>query len=256
MDTIKLMIRRLINSQIWLSRSFDKLLPMKYRIDGNQDYIKSLVPIYLKENQTIYDVGGGKRPYLNADKKKALKATLIGLDIDKEELQQAPEGTYDKIICADIANYQGNQDADIVICQALLEHVKDVENAFKAIASILKPGGLALIFVPSRNAVFARLNIILPQNIKKAILHYVYPSTARVQGFPSYYDKCTPSEFKRLAASNHLSVIEERYYYISSYFSFFFPAYLVWRLWVLLFQVLMKEQAAETFSFVIRKDQS
>jgi len=226
---------------------------MKYRIDGNQDYINSLVPSYLKENLIIYDVGGGKGPYLSADKKNELNATVVGLDIDKEELQQAPEGAYNKIICADISNFQGNQDADIVLCQAVLEHVKDVENAFAAISSILKNGGLALIFVPSRNAVFARLNIILPQNVKKAILHYVYPNTARDQGFPSYYNKCTPLEFKQLARDNNFSVIEERFYFKSGYFTFFFPAYLVWRLWILLFHFLLKEQAAETFSIVLKK---
>jgi len=140
-----------------------------------------------------------------------------------------------------------------VLCQAVLEHVKDVENAFAAISSILKNGGLALIFVPSRNAVFARLNIILPQNVKKAILHYVYPNTARDQGFPSYYNKCTPLEFKQLARDNNFSVIEERFYFKSGYFTFFFPAYLVWRLWILLFHFLLKEQAAETFSIVLKK---
>ena len=247
------MIRTLINSQIWLSYNFDKVFPMKYRIDGNQDYINSLVPSYLKENLIIYDVGGGKGPYLSGDKKNVLNATVVGLDIDKEELQQAPEGAYNKIICADISNFQGNQDADIVLCQAVLEHVKDVENAFAAISSILKNGGLALIFVPSRNAVFARLNIILPQNVKKAILHYVYPNTARDQGFPSYYNKCTPLEFKQLARDNNFSVIEERFYFKSGYFTFFFPAYLVWRLWILLFHFLLKEQAAETFSIVLKK---
>jgi 2-polyprenyl-3-methyl-5-hydroxy-6-metoxy-1,4-benzoquinol methylase len=247
------MIRTLINSQIWLSYNFDKVFPMKYRLDGNQDYINSLVPSYLKENLIIYDVGGGKGPYLSADKKNALNATVVGLDIDKEELHQAPEGAYNKIICADISNFQGNQDADIVLCQAVLEHVKDVENAFAAISSILKNGGLALIFVPSRNAVFARLNIVLPQNIKKAVLHYVYPNTARDQGFPSYYDKCTPLEFKQLARDNNFSVIEERFYFKSGYFTFFFPAYLVWRLWILLFHFLLKEQAAETFSLVLKK---
>jgi 2-polyprenyl-3-methyl-5-hydroxy-6-metoxy-1,4-benzoquinol methylase len=247
------MIRTLINSQIWLSYNFDKVFPMKYRIDGNQDYINSLVPSYLKENLIIYDVGGGKGPYLSADKKNELNATVVGLDIDKEELQQAPEGAYNKIICADISNFQGNQDADIVLCQAVLEHVKDVENAFAAISSILKNGGLALIFVPSRNAVFARLNIILPQNVKKAILHYVYPNTARDQGFPSYYNKCTPLEFKQLARDNNFSVIEERFYFKSGYFTFFFPAYLVWRLWILLFHFLLKEQSAETFSIVLKK---
>jgi SAM-dependent methyltransferase len=247
------MIRTFINSQIRLSYNFDKIFPIKYILDGNQDYVNSLVPSYLKEDLIIYDVGGGKGPYLSGDKKNVLNATVVGLDIDKEELQQAPEGAYNKMICADISNFQGNQDADIVLCQAVLEHVKDVAGAFASISSILKNGGLALIFVPSRNALFARLNIILPQKIKKKILHYIYPNTAVNQGFPSYYNKCTPLEFKQLARDNNFSVIEERCYFKSGYFTFFFPVYLVWRLWIILFHFILKEQAAETFSLVLKK---
>jgi 2-polyprenyl-3-methyl-5-hydroxy-6-metoxy-1,4-benzoquinol methylase len=247
------MLRSFINSQRWLSRKLDKLLPIKYRTDGNRDYLNSLVPKYLEQNLTIYDIGGGKTPYLSPSKKKTLCARVFGLDIDQEELSRAPLGAYDEIICADITKFRGNHEADIVICQTLLEHVSDVESAFKAIESILKPGGLALLFVPSRNAVFARLNIILPQNLKKFLLHTIFPNTKQNQGFPSYYDKCTPSEFLRMASSNNLMLVESRFYYISTYFSFFFPAYLVWRLWVLLFHSLLKEQAAETFSMVFRK---
>jgi len=248
------MMRSFINSQIWLSRHFDKLFFEKFRLDGNRDFVKSLVPKYLKNNTTIFDVGGGKNPYLSVETKKNLNATVVGLDIDEKELKEAPSDGYDEIICANISEFRGTQNADMVICQAVLEHVVDVESAFIAISSILKPGGRALIFVPSRNALFARLNIMLPQNIKKAILHTIYPSTARSQGFPSYYNKCTPLEFKKLAMENSFSIVEERYYYVSSYFSFFFPAFMLWRLWVLLFYALCKENAAETFSLVLEKD--
>lgn len=248
------MLRSLINSQVKLSYKFDTYLPNKYSLDGNRDYRTSLVPKYLEKNLTIYDVGGGKRPYITLEQKKALNATIIGLDIDQDELNQAPEGIYDQAICADIAKFQGNQDADLLICQAVLEHVQDVEGAFASISSILKPGGIALIFVPSKNAVFAQLNLILPQEAKKTLLHTIYPTMKEGQGFPSFYNKCTPLEFKELAKNNDLSISEERYYYMSSYFSFLFPVYFVWRLWILLFHGLFKEQAAETFSLVLVKN--
>lgn len=143
-----------------------------------------------------------------------------------------------------------------MLCQALLEHVKDVEKAFEAISSILKPGGCAVLFVPSKNSLYARLNIVLPQKIKKLFLYSIYPTTFRNQGFPAYYNKCTPSEFLDLSKQYNLLITEERYYYSSSYFSFFFPLYLVWRIWIVLFMLLRKEQAAETFSMVLRKDKS
>lgn len=247
------MLRALIRSQQWLSRKFDELLPASYRIDGNRDFLDSMVPAYLEENLHIADVGGGKNPYLSPDRKKQLAATVVGLDIDQSELDRAPGGAYDEAICTDITAYRGRGDVDLVICQAVLEHVADVEAAFTAIASLLRPGGTALLFVPSRNAVFARLNNALPQRFKKWLLHSIYPETRRNQGFPSYYHRCTPADFKQLAAANDLELIEARYYYISSYFSFFFPLYFLWRLWILLFRAVRGDQAAETFSMAFRK---
>ncbi len=176
------------------------------------------------------------------------------MDIDNEELTQAPPGSYDGIICADITRYDGCSDADLVICQGLLEHVDDTEAAFRAISSIVKSGGLALIFVPSRNAIFARLNIMLPQSLKETILYSIHPRTRRNQGFPAYYDRCTPLEFKELASSNGLSLVEQRLYYRNFYFSFFFPFHLIWRIWAMLFYFFDKEQSAETFSLVLRKE--
>ena len=69
-----------------------------------------------------------------------------------------------------------------------------------------------------------------------------------------FYDNCTPRDFTRLAEANSMSVQEARYFYKSSYFSFFFPLYFVWRIWIVLFRAVKKEQAAETFSMVLQKD--
>lgn len=175
------------------------------------------------------------------------------MDIDQDELDRAPAGVYDRTICADIGRFAGAGDADLVICQALLEHVRNVDGAFAAMASILKPGGRALIFVPSRNALYARLNLLLPQAFKKRLLHAVYPKTRQGQGFPSFYDQCTPRDFRRLARKHGLSVEQESFHYISSYFSFFVPLYVLWRLWILGYRALAGEQAAETFCMALRK---
>ncbi len=247
------MFRWLINSQIWLSRKFDKVLPYKFRLDGNYDFQENMVPACLKENMVVYDVGAGKRPLLSSKVKNHLNLRVIGLDIEHEELEAAPPGSYDEKIEADIAGYRGLNDADLIICQALLEHVRDVESAFSALSSILKPGGLALIFVPNRNALYARINRIIPQSTKKTMLAVLYPKMQWKQGFKAYYNRCTPAEFKVLADQNNLVVINEYYYYNSIYFSFFFPLHLLWRLSVFIFYGIYKEQAAETFTLIVRK---
>jgi 2-polyprenyl-6-hydroxyphenyl methylase/3-demethylubiquinone-9 3-methyltransferase len=246
-------LRKIINGQIWLSYRFDRILPECYRIDGNQDFLHSFAPKFLQPNLKIYDVGGGQWPYISEKVKAELQLKVCGLDIDQNELNKAPAGAYDEVICTDITKYEGKEDADFVICQAVLEHVRDVDRAFAAIASILKPGGRAAIFVPSRNAVYARLNLLLPQNFKKKMLYAIYPHQVG-GGFPSFYNRCTPREFEDLARHHGLVVEEKRYYFTSDYFAFFFPAHVIWRLWVLMFRFIARNQAAETFCMAFRKD--
>ena len=245
--------RHLAQGQQNLSRSFDRLLPIEYQVDGNKDFLDHWIEPYLKYGSVVYDVGGGKHPAIGLGEKRRLALRLVGLDIDQDELAASGSGVYDEKICADIAQYRGQADADLVVCQALLEHVRDSRAAITAIASILKPGGTALIFVPSRNAVFARINLLLPQRLKCKILHTVFPSTIRDQGFPAYYDHCTPADFRRLAANNGLAIDVCKVYFRSSYFTFFFPLHFAWRIWMLIFRLLKGEQAAETFSLALRK---
>lgn len=140
-----------------------------------------------------------------------------------------------------------------MICQAVLEHVHDVQSALVSISSILETGGFALIFVPSRNAIYARLNRILPDNLKRQLLYFIHPQTKEGQGFTSYYDRCTPMEFRKMAEKAGLRVSELRTYYVSTYFTFFFPIHLLWRIWIILLKTFAGEQAAETFALVLRK---
>lgn len=248
-------LRMFMNANISLSKWFDKqFLPTSFIKDGNKDFIVEMAPSYLRQGMKIYDVGGGKQPFVSLEKKAALSLNVVGIDISQSELDRAPVGAYDETICADIASVHGLADGDLVLCQAVLEHVQNTEGAMRSIASLLKPGGKALIFVPSRNAVFARLNILLPEKIKRKILYGVYPKARAAQGFQSFYHRCTPDDFIAMAKHNGLAEVESRYYYISSYFSFLFPVYLVWRIWVVFFKTIAGHQAAETFSMVLVKE--
>ena len=117
-----------------------------------------------------------------------------------------------------------------MVCQALLEHVRDSQAAITAIASILKPGGTALIFLPSRNAVFARIDLLLPQQLRRKILHTVFPRRQTSAVWPP---------------RGGLAVDVWKVYFRSSYFTFFFPLHFAWRIWMLIFRLFKGEQAAE-----------
>jgi 2-polyprenyl-6-hydroxyphenyl methylase/3-demethylubiquinone-9 3-methyltransferase len=244
---------KLFRWQARVAMAFDNLLAADYRVDGNRDFIDDLVPRYLSSGAVVYDVGGGKNPLIGLPQKTELGLTVAGMDIDREQLTAAPEGCYDEIVCCDISHYSGKADADLVICQALLEHVADTDGALKSIASILKPGGRALIFVPSRNAAYARLNLLLPESLKRSLLYFVFPEMRRDHGFPAYYDRCTPKGIEKSALAHGLTVEHRRLYFYSTYFSFCLPLHVLWRLWMLIFRAIAGPQAAETFSVVLYK---
>ena len=252
MGLMKRLARGLINSQTALSSAFDRCLPERFRVDGNHHFRSEFIGGFLARNQTVYDLGGGRSPFISKENKAKLGLRLFGLDIDGAELAGAPEGVYDGAVCADVCTYTGPADADLVICQSLLEHVRDTHRAFQCIAGLLKPGGTALIFVPSRNAVYARLNLLLPHGLKRRILYIVFPHTRR-KTFPAYYSRCTPRDFRRMAHEHGLEVVSLQPYFLSSYFIFCFPLHLFWRLWILLYERLAGEQAAESFSMAARK---
>jgi 2-polyprenyl-6-hydroxyphenyl methylase/3-demethylubiquinone-9 3-methyltransferase len=244
---------RFVRGQQRWSRRFDALLPAEYQVDGNRDFVENWIAPRLRPGAVVYDIGGGKNPAIPVSEKRRLGLRVTGIDIDAGELARAPEGAYDEAIAADITAYRGRGDGDLIVCQALLEHVPDTRAAMQAIAGILKPGGTALLFLPSRNAVFARINLLLPEAVKRKALFTVFPSTERDQGFPAYYNRCTPAEFRKMAGECGLAVDVCKPYFRSSYFTFLFPLHLAWRAWIALFRMVRREQAAETFSLALRK---
>ena len=257
MNTIRKILskvtRRLIVQQITLCNGLDRLLPHDIRIDAKEYFRNYYLQRLITEHARIYDIGGGRNPVISMHLKGSKSLSVIGLDISAEELTKAPHGMYDFKIAADITNFEGAGDGDFVVSKAMLEHVKDTNSAFRSIHTILKPGGLGLIFVPCRNAIFARINTIIPESWKRRILFLVYPSARNYQGWPAYYDHCTPSGFRVLAEANGFEVVDLKAFYFSVYFQFFLPLYLVWRLWVLLARALMDDDAAETFCICVRK---
>jgi SAM-dependent methyltransferase len=247
------MFRKFLDSQIRLSRYADSLLPSHLSLDGNRHFMDCILPAHLRKGAVLIDVGGGKRPCLSIATKQAFSLSVIGFDISNTELEAAPGGIYDKTECADICSYTGGLRGDIIICGALLEHVRDLEGAFRSLARMLRVGGRLLVFVPSRNALFARLNLILPQKTKEVILFGLFPETRRAQGFPSYYYKCTPNEFRKMASENGLEVVESHFYFMSAYFTFLFPLHILWRIYSCVARAFVGTQAAESFTMVFER---
>jgi 2-polyprenyl-6-hydroxyphenyl methylase/3-demethylubiquinone-9 3-methyltransferase len=164
------MIRWFIGVNRKASRAIDRLLPDKFSLDGNRDFLDRIAPRFLLRGVHVFDVGGGRHPFVAKETKDTLQLRVTGLDIDAAELAAAPAGAYDDVVVADIACYRGTEGADVVICQAVLEHVVDTRAAFASLKSLVRPGGRILLVVPSRNAAVARVNLLMPHRLKRRLL--------------------------------------------------------------------------------------
>lgn len=244
---------KFIDFNKYISRRFDEMLPEKFRVDGQAHFRETFAPPHISQGALVYEVGGGKHPLHSAQEKERRGLRVVGLDIDGGELMRAPRGAYDETIRADITRYLGREDADVVICQTMLEHVSNTPAAFTGLASILQKGGVALLFTPSKNSLYARVNQLIPERLKSKLLRLLYPELAEKSGFPGRYHHCTLSEFEEMARGQGLGVVQKRAYYYSEYFSFFAPLHVLWRLWLWVFFLLARERAAETFSMALRK---
>jgi SAM-dependent methyltransferase len=243
----------LIHSQRRMSKAFDSLLPCHFRIDGHLSFRQAFAPPHIRPDIEVWDVGGGKFPFIDANTKRLHHIHSVGLDISGEELAGAATGTYDETFVADITKFVGRGTADLIICQAVLEHVRDTAAALRAFETILKPNGIALVFVPARNSWFARLNLLLPEKLKLRLLTTFHREWEGGQGFPSYYDRCTGPDFRRMAGSCGLDVVDEHFFHESGYFNVAFPIHVLWRLWVLLGFKLDRARWAETFCMAMQK---
>jgi SAM-dependent methyltransferase len=252
-------LKSFLNANFKASMAFDRLMGLdeSWTTYGTADFHKRLIPAHLTNSLHVYDIGGGKSPHIFADVKAAYNLTVTGVDIEGSLLARAPAGIYDHTLVADITRQGGAGDADLVISRAVLEHVTDTESAIRNISSFLKPGGKAILFAPCRNALFARLNLLLPEGLKVRLINYLYSDMglADVMGFKAYYDRCTPDIFDRYMRENNLTIIERRTYWMSNYLAFCLPLHVLWRGYQGILRAFYCENACEGFSYVVVKKQ-
>lgn len=241
-----------------ISAWFDTTLSKTATTYGGTDFHTSVLPQYIQRDQRIYDIGGGKRPQIKPDWKQKRNLFVIGVDIDENELAHAPAGFYDATIISDITKEKGPGDGDLVISRSMLEHVTDAKAALGNMASYLKPGGIMIVFVPCRNAAFARLNMFLPEAKKKKILESVYGDKADALGFKAYYNNATPSRYRAMAAAHKLEILDLKTYWMSNYFTVFAPLHILWRTYQKIILTLgghgWGKDYCESFIYVFRKN--
>ena len=226
------------------------------RRNGGREFRENVLPSLLDGGLRILDVGGGKRPQIDPEIKQRLGLYVVGLDIDADELRQAPKDAYDETVVGDVAEVPLTGEFDLIISKAVLEHTQHNPRVIRNLASALKAGGRMAHCIPCRNALFARVNMLLGNETARRILFALQPGKKNTSGFRAYYDCCTPSHMTRLCEENGLHVTGLSAHFSSDYCSFFAPLYTLDLLRQLLMRLVCSRDMAENFVLVAIKPQS
>ncbi len=220
---------------------------------GKHVFHTEILPSLLRPRLRVLDVGGGKRPAIDRLTKQRLSLHVVGLDISAEELENAPYGAYDATIVGDITQTAIQGSYDLIFSTAVLEHVTDTRSAIANMVNALTPGGTMAHFVPCRNAAYAIVNRWIGQELKRKLLHGIYPDTRHCCGFPAFYDRCDPAQFRQMCEDADAEVVAVQPYYFSDYLAFLTPAYTVELCRQMALMGIGATNLAETFTIVARR---
>lgn len=146
----------------------------------------------------LIEIGGGRDPLMTPDRVKALGVNYTVNDISDEELRHAPasfgKARFD--VCGDMGEAGiAPGSYDLAFSRMVFEHVKDGRAAWSNLNRILKPGGVALAFVPTLYALPYVANLMIPEWLSGKIVKALYPHRTDDGDpkFPAHYSWCFSS---------------------------------------------------------------
>jgi len=182
----------------------------------------------LPSDAVVADLGGGRRFSFPEHLPSEPRPLVVAVDISPDEL--ALNTDVDETRVADVATGLpfGDGEVDLILSRTLLEHVDGVPDAVADMARVLKPGGVAMHYVPCRYSHFGTLARLLPFGVLLKALHFVSPQAKGLVEFEVHYDHCYPSAMERLFRdAGFRTVTVEVTAAGSEYFWPLVPAYLV-----------------------------
>jgi SAM-dependent methyltransferase len=250
---------RALHSSFALNRraccKLERFLP-QCRKDIFREYERTVAKLIdeLPARAMVLDVGGGKSCPFAKHPNGTDKSTIVAVDISEEEIKYNHDVS-GKVV-ADMVNGPPFRPSSVglITSRSVLEHMTDVRRFTSGSRQILKPGAYFVHLFPAKFAVFALVNILLPNRASKALVHFFHPASRGLCGFPAVYDKCYYSAIQRLLVENGFESIRiEVSYYQSRYVDFCMPLFLAGSVYEVLLKFLGLKNLAAHLLVIARK---
>jgi ubiquinone/menaquinone biosynthesis C-methylase UbiE len=131
---------------------------------------------------------------------------LVGIDYDLESLQK--HNLIRNRIRADLQNIPcADGSFNRITANMVMEHVRDPDQALKAVARLLQPGGVFIFHTPNYRHYWTFLSSIVPQKVKNKVIELA-EGRAEEDVFPTFYRINTAASIRRAAKHAGLEIRE------------------------------------------------
>ena len=143
---------------------------------------------------SLCEIGGGRAPLLREEIVKDLNAEYTILDVSQPGLDRAP--SWPNKVLGDIGAKNLDSLApgryDLMFSHMVMEHVRDVRQAYANISRLLREGGIVINFHPTLYAAPFVVNRLTPESLTRPLVEWLDRArgSAGRPKFPAYYSWC------------------------------------------------------------------
>lgn len=173
-------------------------------VDGTVQFYTRVNAILDKEN-IVVDLGAGRgaAAYVDTSPYRLALMTLrgkckkvIGLDVDEAVLTN-PMVDEARLIGADGVLPLEDGSVDLIVSDAVFEHISNVEQFSSEIERVMRSGGWVCARTPNRWGYIGIGANLIPNRWHVALLKYLQPTRKDIDVFPTYYRLNTVKAIKK-----------------------------------------------------------
>jgi 2-polyprenyl-3-methyl-5-hydroxy-6-metoxy-1,4-benzoquinol methylase len=154
----------------------------------------------LQAGDVVLDAGCGHKSLVRQG--GHVPFSLIGFDMVWEDIRQ--NHSVDLGLVSDIGHVPVRSESlDIVICNMVLEHLREPDMVFRELSRVLRKGGHLIVMTPSIFNIVTIVNGLIPNRFHPKIAHFL-TGVSESDTFPTYYRANSVGRLRRLLGRNQM----------------------------------------------------
>lgn len=166
--------------------------------------VRELIGRTLKDGDVVLDAGCGHQSLVPQG--GHVPFSLIGFDMVWEDIRQ--NHSVNLGLVSDIGYVPlRSESVDVVICNMVLEHLRDPDMVFRELSRVLRKGGHLIFMTPSIFNIVTIVNRLIPNRFHQKIAYFL-TGVNESDTFPTYYRANSVGRLRQLLGRNQMREAE------------------------------------------------